>query len=99
MKRNDSSNCGPDILEDNMGMKTQTTEVLDEANLGLLDGPIAMIVEGENGEKETLHLTPPIQMKEGKFLNVLSDAKGYDHFFTKEDGFYDGWGQTQWRMK
>lgn len=92
MKRNDSSNCVPDIKENDMGMKTQTTEILDEANLELLDGPIPLVVEDESGEKETLHLTPPIQMIEGKVLNILTDAKGIDHYFTKE-GLYDGWGK------
>lgn len=75
-----------------MGMKTQTTEVLDEANLSLLDGPIPLVVEDESGEKETLHLTPPISMHEGPVLNRLTDAKGIDHYFTKE-GLYDGWGK------
>ena len=76
-----------------MAMKTKTTEVLDEANLGLLDGPTPLIVAHEDGEQETLHLTLPVTMKEGKFLNTLSDAQGYDHYFTK-DGFYDGWGKS-----
>ncbi len=74
-----------------MAMKTQSTNLLDEANLGLLDGPIPLIVEHESGDKETLHLTPPVQMQEGTTLNILTDAKGYHHYFTKE-GFYDGWG-------
>lgn len=92
IKRNDSSNCGPDILEDTMAMKTQTPEVLNDAELGLLDGPTPLIVGHENGDLETLHLTLPVTMKEGKFLNILSDANGYEHYFTKE-GFYDGWGK------
>ena len=74
-----------------MGLKDEPQ--FKEAENGLMDGSIPMVVTHDGGEEETLHLTLPLSMREGKHFNILKDAQGYEHFFNK-DGTYDGWGKA-----
>jgi len=73
--------------------KKSFDKVFKEAELGLLDGPLALIVTHGSGEEETIHLTLPITFTMGKVFNILQDAQGYEHYFTPE-GLYDGWGRA-----
>lgn len=46
-----------------------------------------------DGRIETLTMTGPLKLTEGKHLNYITDATGMDHYFYPEDGCYDGWGR------
>lgn len=43
---------------------------------------------------ETLTLVPPVTIRLGGVLNILSDSSGVDHYFVAETGLYDGWGMA-----
>lgn len=48
-------------------------------------------VQHEDGKLEVLTLNGDWTVVEGKELDRLRSASGFEHFFTK-DGHYDGWG-------
>jgi hypothetical protein len=48
-------------------------------------------VQHEDGKTETLTLRGEWTVIEGRSLDRLQSASGFEHFFTK-DGYYDGWG-------
>lgn len=48
-------------------------------------------VQHPDGRIEVITLVPPATARLGTTLNVITDARGMDHYFDL-DGFYDGWG-------
>ena len=48
-------------------------------------------VQHEDGSIETISLSAPSVVTEGKHLNRITTDAGCEYFFT-HDGYYDGWG-------
>jgi hypothetical protein len=46
-----------------------------------------------DGDIEIIILTEPVRVFEGSTQAHIHSADGMDHYFTKPDGFYDGWGR------
>jgi len=58
-------------------------------------------VVGRDGSIETITLVPPIEIRERDYevpegvgkLTHITCGDGTDHFFTMDEGYYDGWGR------
>jgi len=48
-------------------------------------------VQHEDGRIEILSLSGIWQVRDGAYLNRITDESGFEYFFT-HDGHYDGWG-------
>lgn len=54
---------------------------------------VRIICQMEDGTPRILDLVAPIEIRQGAFLNRITDGTGSEHFFT-EEGHYDGWGRS-----
>lgn len=54
---------------------------------------MVLIVTMASGDRIPIELALPVTVSEfGEHLNLIQDANGVDHYFTKA-GYYDGWGK------